>query len=78
MTTVPNELDQEALTRQRKNRKIMLFAKLGALGFGVALTVVVVNVLLFPMIVVGALIALLYGAYVLFIKESPKPKKIQD
>ena len=76
--TAVNELDSDALARQRKNRKILLFAKLGGLAVGVALTVIVLNVLLFPMIVMGALVSLMYGAYILFIKEPSKANTPQE
>lgn len=73
-TTVPNELDQSALAWQRKLRKIKLFGKLGLLTIGVGVTVVVLNWLLFPIIVLSALGAFLYGIFVLFIQEKPKKK----
>ena len=70
--TVPHEMDSDALAKQRKTRKIVLLCKFVGLSIGVAVTVITLNFLLFPMIVVGALCALGYGGYVLFIKESPK------
>ena len=73
--TVPQEVDTEALAHQRKLRKIILFGKLTLLATGVAVIVVVLNVFLFPIIVIFALSALLYGAYALFIKEKRTTKE---
>lgn len=72
--TTTQELDKNALAQQRKMRQILLFGKLVLLGAGVAVTVIALNFLLFPIIIMSALCALLYGAYVLFLKEKPKPE----
>ena len=73
--TVKKEVDREALAWQRKLRKMMLFGKLALLAIGVAATVIVLKVLIFPVIILGALGLFLYGIYVLFIQEKSNKEK---